>query len=246
MTDPAPRSAAPGASQPAAPFSAPVSDRGLSLDQLSSAFAEMFQQGEEPYEDAAAARDAPPPVAAHGPGDEQCELSPRSIVEALLFVGRNDGQPLTCEQISGLMRGVRAAEVEEFIAELNALYAAQRRPYRIAGSGPGFGMALLPAWQGVQERLRGKQRQARLSLAAIETLAIVAYEQPISGEEIQRLRGVSSSSVLAQLVRRQLLRAERPAEQPRQLIYSTTDRFLQFFGLTGLADLPRRVEFLPR
>lgn len=241
-----PENAAPTAT----PFPAPVSDRGLSLDQLSSAFAEMFQHGDEPYESAPHAGGPPAAatqaVTAQGQGDEQCELSPRSIIEALLFVGRGDGQPLTCEQLSGLMRGVRAAEVEELIQELNALYAAQRRPYRIVGSGPGFALTLLPDWQGVADRLRGKQRQARLSLAAIEALSIVAYEQPISGEEIQRLRGVSSAGVLAQLVRRQLLRAERTAEQPRQLIYSTTDRFLQFFGLASLADLPRREELLPR
>ena len=86
-----------------------------------------------------------------------------------------------------------------------------------------------------------KARQVRLSQAAIEVLSIVAYNQPISPEEIHRLRGVPSGSLLTQLVRRQLLLLERSTEN-KLVQYRTTERFLELFGLSSLADLPRSKE----
>ena len=70
-------------------------------------------------------------------------------------------------------------------------------------------------------------------------LAIVAYKQPITADEVSTQRGTPSSQLLAQLVRRRLLRVERPPEKPRSVRYCTTDRFLELFGLESLADLPQ-------
>ncbi|NLF07030.1 MAG: SMC-Scp complex subunit ScpB, partial [Pirellulaceae bacterium] len=83
---------------------------------------------------------------------------------------------------------------------------------------------------------------ARLSQAAIDVLALVAYEQPITGEKIQQLRGKPSRHVLAHLVRRGLLRIERPEPKRRTAYYRTTDRFLRVFNLESLDDLPQSAD----
>jgi segregation and condensation protein B len=85
-------------------------------------------------------------------------------------------------------------------------------------------------------------RRVRLSQASIDTLSLVAYRQPISREDIDRLRGTKSSAILNQLVRRQLLHIERPPDKPRQAFYTTTERFLELLGLESLDDLPQQLE----
>jgi segregation and condensation protein B len=90
----------------------------------------------------------------------------------------------------------------------------------------------------VRERLYGRPRAARLSPAAIEVLAIVAYNEPVTAEQVARLRGTASGPVLAQLVRRELVKIERSGDK-RQACYITAPRFLELFGLASLQDLPR-------
>ena len=99
-------------------------------------------------------------------------------------------------------------------------------------------MVLKPAFYPVRERFYGRLREARLSQAALEVLSLVAYKQPLTVERINELRRTSSGSILNQLVRRQLLRMERPADDAKTRLYYTTPRFLQLFGLESLSDLP--------
>jgi segregation and condensation protein B len=73
-------------------------------------------------------------------------------------------------------------------------------------------------------------------------LAVVAYNEPLTTDEVNRLRGTASGAILSQLVRRELLRVDRPDEQPRTPRYSTTERFLKLFGVKSLAELPRSVD----
>ena len=172
-------------------------------------------------------------------GDEFCEINPRSILEAMLFVGLRQGGMLTSQQIAALMRGVRAAEIDELIRDLNEAYVQSGRPYTIASDGAGYRLTLRDEQAGVRQRFLGKVRQARLSPAAIEVLAVVAYQGPLSAEEVSLQRGTPSGPILSQLVRRQLLRQERDPANPRLARYSTTERFLRLFGVGSLADLPR-------
>ena len=125
------------------------------------------------------------------------------------------------------------------VEELNRRYDAVGVPYRIVGEADGYRLTLRREFQPLRNRFYGRVREARLSQAAIDVLALVAYQQPISGEKIGRLRGKPSSHVLAHLVRRGLLRIERPPAQPRTPHYHTTDRFLRLFNLDSLDDLPR-------
>ena len=169
------------------------------------------------------------------------EVTPRSILEAMLFVGSPGNEPLTSEQVAALMRGVSPVEVDSLVVELNEHYLALRAPYEITNSGPGYRLTLRKQFEPIQQKLYGKVRQARLSQAAIEILSIVAYNQPVSADDVQRMRGMPSGALLSQLVRRQLLAIERK-DQGKSVLYRTTDRLLQLFGLSSLADLPRSKE----
>ena len=142
-----------------------------------------------------------------------------------------------------MMRGVRAAEIDDHVRELNEIYAAQNRPYTIVSIGAGYRLTLRPQYGALRENFYGKARQARLSQAAIEVLALVAYNQPITGEQVAKLRGAPAGSVLAQLVRRQLMRIDRPEGKRTGGQYWTTPRFLKLFGLSSLDDLPRSEQF---
>jgi segregation and condensation protein B len=217
--------------------------QGLSLEALTAGFAEMLSSGEDPY---APAESPVGPIAgpdvvtsATEPGPE---ITPRSIVEAMLFVGHPQNEPLGSQQMASLMRGVRASEVDELVQDLNEQYQRNGCPYTIRSHAGGYRLELCEQYAVVRERLAGKVREARLSQAAIEVLALVAYNKSMTSEEISTTRGRTSGAILAQLVRRQLLKIERPEGAPRRACYSTTGRFLQLFGLKSLADLPRSQE----
>jgi segregation and condensation protein B len=227
-------------------------DQGLSLDELSQAYAALLAKGSDPYSEAPSDADQPPAETAvttdeslqpaEDP-DATFEITPQSIVEAILFVGHPTAEPLTSERLAGLMRGVQPAEVDDLVRELNAEYAASSAPYRIESVGPGYVMALQIDFGPLRDTFHGRIREARLSQAAIDVLAIVAYHQPVAADEIDRLRGKPSGAILSQLVRRDLLSIERPAEKKSvkksKPQYRTTQRFLELFGLDNLAELPR-------
>jgi segregation and condensation protein B len=237
------------------PLKPPAGDAnaGLSLDQLSAAFAEMLGSGDDPYAPAPPLDDdepLPPDMASEQQSAaresqvDACEITPRSILEALLFVGSPDNAPLTSAQIAALMRGVRPSELDAYVRELNTLYEARRAPYYIAPEGAGYRLRLREEFSRIRNKFYGRVRRARLSQAAIEVLSLVAYNEPLGLDDINRLRGTSSGPILGQLVRRQLLQLARTGEK-RRGVYSTTPRFLELFGLHSLADLPRSQDLDP-
>lgn len=185
----------------------------------------------------------PPHAEPEGPDDDDpCPLSPQTILEAMLFVGNHQNEPLTAARAAELMRGVAADEIAAIVAKLNERYTANRCPYRITSEGAGYRMSLHGPFHSIRNRFYGRVREARLSQAALDVLAILAYRQPIVAEEVSRLRGTPSGHILSQLVRRQLLRIERPEDKRGPVTYHTTDRFLDLFGLESLEDLPQSEE----
>jgi segregation and condensation protein B len=158
------------------------------------------------------------------------------IVEALLFLG---GPPLTAARAGEAVRGLTAEQFAQAIAALNRDYRAQGRPYRIQPREQGHELALRPAHRAVLDRLHGAKREARLSQAARDVLAIVAYRQPIGRQEVDSLRGADSTQLLRQLVRLGLIAVQRGDGGPGEAQYGTTGRFLQLFQLRNLDDLPR-------
>jgi segregation and condensation protein B len=191
-----------------------------------------------------AAEDAAPTdrdvLAGAGRSDEPGgAVDPASILEAMLFVGAPGGEPLRPAHAAELMRGVRTGEIPGLVEQLNRRYAARGCPYHVVGEGSGYRLTLRPAYHRLRSRFYGKIREARLSQAAVDVLAIVAYRQPVTAEEVGRQRGRPSGPVLAQLVRRGLLRVERKGDGRPAAHYLTTERFLRLFGLESLDDLPR-------
>ena len=161
------------------------------------------------------------------------------IVEGMLFVGSADGRPLTSSEIAGHMRNVQPAEVDAIVEGLNAAYREHGAAYEIVTTAGGLRMQLRDELADVRQRVQGQVRTARLTPAAMEVLSIIAYRQPVTSEDINRLRGAQSYATLAQLVRRQLVRVERPAKAPRAARYHTTERFNRLFAVASPADLPR-------
>jgi len=167
------------------------------------------------------------------------EISPLTILEAMLFVGHPDNRPLEPEEAASVMRNVRPEEIPELVRELNRRYAWAGCPYHIVSRGRGYQMTLRKPYWHLRNRFYARIRETKLSQAAIDVLAIVAYQQPITADEVQRLRGKPSSHILAHLVQRQLLRIERSRDKNRKAYYYTTERFLALFGLESLDDLPK-------
>lgn len=224
-------------------------DQGLSLEELGETYAALLlQQRADPYpqedeppageEFAASGDDADLRVLAGSDGDAG-EITPRTIVEAILFVGHPLGDPLTSDSIAALMRGVTPAEIDDLVIELNEAYAAEGRPYQIRSIAAGYQLALRDECDPVREQFYGKVREARLSQSAIDVLAIVAYHQPLTHEEIDRIRGRASGAILSQLVRRELIAIERSSDKKQRPVYRTTDRFLDLYNLDSLEDLPQ-------
>ena len=162
----------------------------------------------------------------------------------MLFVGNQDNQPLSAARAAELMRDVRPAE--EFPPwSINSIrrYAVGGCPYRIVHQGDGYRLLLGKSLDNLRSRFYGRIRQARLSQAAIDVLAIVAYQQPLTADQIGKQRGKPSSHVLSQLVHRGLLRIERETADKRRITrYYTTERFLELFNLESIQDLPQSEE----
>jgi segregation and condensation protein B len=164
---------------------------------------------------------------------------PHRIVEAMLFVG---GAPLTADLTCESIRGLTPAQFGQIIEQLNRDYRIQGRPYRVGRKEQGFELTLTPKFRPVLDRLHGSVREARLSPAALDVLALVSYRQPVTRQEVEGLRGADSAGVLRQLVRLGLIAVQRSQGEKSEVCYGTTAKFLKLFGLRSLDDLPRTQE----
>jgi segregation and condensation protein B len=224
-------------------FESVAGDQGISLDELSKAYAELIGKGDDPYERPRTEGATGVEQVGQGldaPGDDEpYELCPKSIIEAILFVGHPRNEPISAEKLASLMRGVPKREVGELIDELNADYRDGEHPFHIVMRGAGYRLELREEFAALRNVFYGRVREARLSQSVIDVLAIVAYQQGCTRKEVEVVRGRPSGGILAQLVRRRLLRVERPEQKPRTPRYFVTDRFLHLFGLTDIEELPQ-------
>jgi segregation and condensation protein B len=206
-------------------------------ERLSSAFAEML--GEQPAGDADQPSDVLP-LAVDPKDMARCgNVTPEGVVEAMLFVGSPENEPLLPAEITAVVPGVTAEDVEQIVSDLNERYRHRASPYEIVSQRSGYRLTLRDDFQGVSRRVLGRTRSTRLSRAAVDVLALVAYIQPVSSDDVSEQRGHPSQAILRQLVRRQLLEIERDPENRRHVYYRTTDRFLKLFHLSSIDDLPR-------
>ncbi len=175
---------------------------------------------------------------------EVCPPTPRSILEAILFVGRPDGAPVTATEIAGLMRGVKQAEISGLVDELNEIYSTTNRAVRIVQHGVGYRLQLAEDLHCVKDRFYGRIREVRLNQASIDCLALVSYQPGISRNKLDEQLGQSSGTVLNQLVRRQLLEIRRESESHKSSQrYFPTARLLELLGIQSLDDLPHAEDF---
>ncbi len=161
----------------------------------------------------------------------------KRILEALLLVSE---KPLLVEQAQQAMGGsLEAPRVRELLTELSREYAAQGRGIRIVEVAEGFQLVTDPELYSYVTRLTHRVKTVRLSRPSLETLAIIAYRQPITRVEIEQVRGVDCSGVLDTLLKFNLIRVTgRKEVVGRPLLYGTTREFLDHFGLKNLEDLP--------
>ena len=164
----------------------------------------------------------------------------RRIVEAVLFAS---SEVLSVKQISAALGSVGTPEVRGHVDDLNSEYEKTNRTFRIMRVGDGYQMRTLPMFKTWVQKVE-PLKPIRLSQAVMETLAVVAYRQPITRAEIEHLRGVDSSYAVRTLLDHRLVKIVGKDEGPgRALIYGTSRDFLSLFNLRDLRDLPTLEDF---
>jgi segregation and condensation protein B len=166
----------------------------------------------------------------------------RGVLEALLFVS---DEPLPASRAAKLLE-VPEPEVESALASLAKEYADDERGFQLREVAGGWRMYTHPAHHPVVEQLVLTWDARRLSQAALEALAVIAYHQPVARQGINSVRGVNSEAVLSSLMEKGLIReAGRDRGQGNAVLYGTTRAFLEKFGLKDLTELPPLAEFAP-
>jgi len=164
----------------------------------------------------------------------------KKIIEALLFVSQ---KPLTIEEIRQAFDGIEDKDIEGAIEELKRDYSGQDRSFGIAELAGGWQIVTNPEFAPWISKLF-KQNEVRLSNPAMETLAIIAYKQPLTRSEMERIRGVNVDGVLKTLLDKNLIKIRGRKDAPgRPITYGTTEEFLKHFGLKALTELPRLQDF---
>jgi segregation and condensation protein B len=166
-----------------------------------------------------------------------------AILEALLF---STHHPLTAGRLGELLELSATGPVRKAIQQLNKSYEESGRSFRIEQVAGGYQMLTLPQFGEHLQRLHQKEADSKLTKAALETLAIIAYKQPILRADIEGIRGVACGETIRSLMEKHLVKIAGRAEEPgRPILYGTTKRFLELFGLNSLKDLPQTEALTP-
>ncbi|MCB9899212.1 MAG: SMC-Scp complex subunit ScpB [Planctomycetes bacterium] len=189
--------------------------------------------------DAADGDELPPPTSAEGAADGSdapaCDRPLGQRLEAVLFAS---GQPLAPAKLARVL-GVPVDEVRAALDALVAAWQAREGAIDLVAIAGGYRFMTRPAFQADLQGLAKKGKTERLSPAALETLSIVAYKQPITRADVEAVRGVAAGPLLRVLLDRDLIRVSGRSPEPgHPLLYGTTKRFLDHFGLESLRQLP--------
>ena len=170
------------------------------------------------------------------------ELTTESVVEAVLFAS---DEPLTEARLADIIE-IGAKQVRQHIDNLNEKYEANSNAFRIEQIAGGYQMLTLSPYNHWLKKMLRVRSETKLSPAALETLAIIAYKQPVMRADIEAIRGVAVGEIIRALCYKGLVKIVGRAEVVgRPMLYGTTKRFLEIFGLNTLKDLPK-VEELKR
>lgn len=159
----------------------------------------------------------------------------KSVLESLLFASE---EPVTLARFAEVLEGIERKEIASVLAEMQAEYDAGGRGFRLSEVAGGFQLRTARENADWVKKLY-RDRPARMSRATLETLAIIAYKQPMTRAEIEAIRGVDVDGVVATLLDRRLIRIVARKDVPgRPFLYGTTPEFLQLFNLKDLSQLP--------
>jgi segregation and condensation protein B len=158
-------------------------------------------------------------------------------LEALLLTTHH---PLTAGHIAEVLDLPSTKPIRKAIKELNETYASTSRSFRVEQVAGGYQILTLPEFGDLLKKFHQKEVDAKLTKAAIETLAIIAYKQPILRADVESIRGVACGETIRSLMEKHLVKIAGRAEEPgRPILYGTTKRFLELFGLNSVKDLPQ-------
>jgi segregation and condensation protein B len=241
----------PGADGPAeipAEGSAETSEDGTDTDEASDRSPAVGAQIEEPEQAVEgestgtpeASEEEAEEAAGPGPGDDLSDEELERRLTALLFASPD---PLSVPRLVSLLERPRPARVKEALEALTERLAAAALPLEPREIAGGWRLFTTSDQAETVLRLSKARKSERISPAALETLSIVAYRQPVTKAEIEAIRGVQSGPILRTLVDRGLVKVAGRADQPgAPLVYGTTKAFLDRFGLASLGELPRDAE----
>ncbi len=162
-------------------------------------------------------------------------MDPKRIIEGLLFTSH---EPLSLERIQSLVEGMDKTALRACIQELSREYQDWDRAFRLVEVAGGYQLRTLPELAPWLRKLK-RQSAPRLSQASMETLAVIAYRQPVTRAEVEYIRGVDSGAVFRGLMEKGFIRILGRKDGPgRALLYGTSKKFLEIFGLKDLSSLP--------
>jgi len=162
------------------------------------------------------------------------------IVEAVIFAS---DEPITYEQLRNTIEDTSIKQVKAAVDALNLTYTQTDRTFHIVEVAGGVQMVTREAYSQWLKRLFQRKSKSRLSQAALETLSVIAFKQPLSKSDVANIRGVSCDGVVKTLLERDLVAIGGRAEGPgRPLLYKTTKEFLRYFGINSIKDLPKPKE----
>lgn len=167
-----------------------------------------------------------------------------NVVEALIF---SSDEPIKSTEIIKVIKGIDGEEIqiseeeiETIVENLNQIYSEKILSFRIVKIAEGFAFATKPEFAKYLGYLSSEKSKRKLSQQALETLAIIAYKQPITKPELEQIRGVNVDYIISTLIEKNLIAIIGRAETiGRPLLYGTTPEFLKYFGLNKLSDLPK-------
>jgi len=171
------------------------------------------------------------------------QLSDEELVQSIVALVFASPEPLSERRLVQLLDGPRIERVRNALETARARFSAAGLPLELRAIAGGHQLLTRPEFGTLVQRLFKSRKNERISAAALETLAVVAYRQPVTKAEIEAIRGVQAGPILRTLVERGFVRVEGRADVPgHPLQYATTRSFLDRFGLAGLEELPRDSE----
>jgi len=180
--------------------------------------------------------DEPEPDSGNLATNDETEVTTSSVIEAVLFAA---DEPIAPPKLAEIVQATGVKEVKQFVEELNHKYKQMNCAFRIESIAGGLQMLTLPAYKAWLGKLIKVRSETKLTPAALETLAIIAYKQPIMRVDVESIRGVACGEMIRQLCDKGLVKVVGRAEVlGRPMLYGTTKKFLQIFGLDSLKDLP--------